>query len=122
MGKSTTTNPNVTVTKKLYWSMVGKGVDHVKMSAIEPNVGPYVIDLVKVSDTIEVHTLERMTVGGIKDMKKKVTVKLGDKVTTKNVPQNTKSKLDEANDKGVVKKIVEKMLGDAIKQAKKIKP
>lgn len=115
-------NPNVTVVKKLYWSMVGKGVGHVKMSAIEPNVGPYVIDLVKVSDTIEVHTLERMTVGGIKDMKKKVTVKLGDKVTTKNVPHNTKSKLDEANDKGVVKKVVEKMLDNAVKQAKKIKP
>lgn len=122
MSKNTTVNPNVTVVKKLYWSMAGKGVGHVKMSAIKPKVGPYVIDLVNVSDKIEAHTLERMSVDGIKDMEKKVTVNLDKTATTKGIQKKAKSKLDEANEKSNVKKIVEKMLGDAIKQTKKIKP
>lgn len=63
-----------------------------------------------------------MSVDGIKDMEKRVTVNLDKTATTKGIQKKAKSKLDEMNEKSNVKKIVEKMLGDAIKQAKKIKP
>jgi hypothetical protein len=121
MSKRVTIGQSEKVIKKLYWSMVGKGVDHVNASAIKPATGPYVIDLIDVSDKFEVHTLELMTVNGIKDAKKKVTVKLTETATTKGIPKKTAVKLEEANDKYKVERVVKKMLGDAIKQARKIK-
>ena len=121
MSKRVTIGQSEKVIKKLYWSMVGKGVDHVNASAIKPATGPYVIDLIDVSDKFEVHTLELMTVKGIEDAKKKVTVKLTETATTKGIPKKTAVKLEEANDKYKVERVVKKMLGDAIKQARKIK-